>query len=197
MCIIATTEQYLLNRIDSKRYTNNIRFLTKEVNKKNKDALSQDDTTSMEVDEQLNVDEILSVEEYKFPLYRHWSIYESMYHSQYLATRLGVWKEVGKKKLQIIFVKLGIPLLETTNKWQSMLAENKKIFVEHLEDALKDFELDDISYPSFYRNFGYKMQITAGDAALATSALLEFNTTEYFWKAYDALSEYLEIFLSN
>jgi cell division control protein 45 len=147
----------------------------------------------MEVDDELNADEIIASDEYKFPLYRHWSIYDSMYHSQYLATRLGVWKEIGKKKLQTIFVKLGISLLESSNKWHLMLSENKKIFLENLEDVMKDFDLTDITYQSFYRNFGYKIQLCASDAALAASALLECNTIEYFWKAYDSLSEYWKI----
>jgi cell division control protein 45 len=30
-------------------------------------------------------------------LYRHWSLYDSMWHSQYIATRLGIWKENGQK----------------------------------------------------------------------------------------------------
>jgi hypothetical protein len=29
----------------------------------------------------------------KIPLLRHWSIWESMYYSTYLAPRLGIWKE--------------------------------------------------------------------------------------------------------
>lgn len=34
---------------------------------------------------------------YRFMLYRHWSLYDSMWHSQYIATRLGIWKENGQK----------------------------------------------------------------------------------------------------
>jgi len=30
-------------------------------------------------------------------LYRHWTLYDSMWHSQYIATRLGIWKEQGQK----------------------------------------------------------------------------------------------------
>ena len=29
--------------------------------------------------------------EYRFMLFRHWSLYDAMYHSQYVATQLGVW----------------------------------------------------------------------------------------------------------
>ena len=34
---------------------------------------------------------------YQFMLYRHWNLYDSMWHSRYIATRLGIWKDHGKK----------------------------------------------------------------------------------------------------
>ena len=34
-------------------------------------------------------------EEYRFMLYRHWSLYESMFHSNYVAARLGIWRTSG------------------------------------------------------------------------------------------------------
>ena len=36
--------------------------------------------------------------DYRFYLYRHWSLYESMYHSSYIAAKLGVWSHVGMRK---------------------------------------------------------------------------------------------------
>lgn len=35
--------------------------------------------------------------DYRFYLYRHWSLYESMYHSSYIAAKLGVWSHVGMR----------------------------------------------------------------------------------------------------
>lgn len=36
--------------------------------------------------------------DYRFYLYRHWSLYESMYHSSYIAAKLGVWSHVGMRE---------------------------------------------------------------------------------------------------
>ena len=36
--------------------------------------------------------------DYRFYLYRHWPLYESMYHSSYIAAKLGVWSHVGMRK---------------------------------------------------------------------------------------------------
>jgi hypothetical protein len=39
--------------------------------------------------------------EYRFFLYRHWSLYDAMYHSPYVASKLGVWNQQGTVKLQV------------------------------------------------------------------------------------------------
>ncbi len=40
-------------------------------------------------------------------LFRHWSLFDAMFHSPYMATRLGIWKERGKKKLLELLAKAG------------------------------------------------------------------------------------------
>ena len=43
------------------------------------------------------VGSIVLENEFKLMLYRHWSIYESMYFSNYLGTRLELWRNQKKK----------------------------------------------------------------------------------------------------
>ena len=38
---------------------------------------------------------ITCTEDYRFMLYRHWSLYESMFHSNYVASKLRVWMDDG------------------------------------------------------------------------------------------------------
>jgi cell division control protein 45 len=35
--------------------------------------------------------------DFRFMLLRHWNLYESMYYSNYVAAKFGVWWETGKK----------------------------------------------------------------------------------------------------
>jgi cell division control protein 45 len=37
--------------------------------------------------------------EYKLILYKHWNIYESMYFSNYLGTKLELWKNMRKRNI--------------------------------------------------------------------------------------------------
>lgn len=41
---------------------------------------------------------IRTIEELRFMLYRHWTLYDAMFHSSYVAGKLGIWKERGRKK---------------------------------------------------------------------------------------------------
>ncbi|KAJ3211251.1 hypothetical protein HDU67_004647 [Dinochytrium kinnereticum] len=50
---------------------------------------------------------IRCVDEFRLMLLRHWSLYESLYHSGYVATRLGVWREKGRQRLTSLLVKMG------------------------------------------------------------------------------------------
>lgn len=45
-------------------------------------------------------------------LMRHWNLYDSMYYSNYIASKIGIWRERGKKELDHIIAMLGIPIDE-------------------------------------------------------------------------------------
>jgi len=49
---------------------------------------------------------------YRFICLRNWNLYDSMFYSNYFATKLGIWNEKGKKNLAKFIALLGIPLEE-------------------------------------------------------------------------------------
>jgi cell division control protein 45 len=40
-------------------------------------------------------------------MFRHWNLYDAMYHSSYVASKLGIWKERGRKRLTGLLAKMG------------------------------------------------------------------------------------------
>lgn len=40
-------------------------------------------------------------------MYRHWNLYDSMFHSGYVASKMGIWREKGKGRLQGMLAKMG------------------------------------------------------------------------------------------
>lgn len=57
---------------------------------------------------------------FRFMLMRHWTLYDSMYYSNYLAPRLGIWNESGRKELHRFIALMGIPLDEAQQKYKYM-----------------------------------------------------------------------------
>lgn len=57
----------------------------------------------------LNPDDlsIRTTDDLRFMLFRHWNLYDAMYHSSYVASKLGVWKERGRKRLTGLLAKMG------------------------------------------------------------------------------------------
>jgi len=58
-----------------------------------------------------------SIDDYRFPLMRHWSLFEAMMHSPYVAVRLQTWHDKGRRLLQDMLVKMGLPPLQFRQKW--------------------------------------------------------------------------------
>ena len=52
--------------------------------------------------------------EYRFFLHRHWSLFEAMSHSPYIASKLSVWNSQGTSRLQELLAKMGMPLQVNT-----------------------------------------------------------------------------------
>ncbi len=46
-------------------------------------------------------------EELRFMLFRHWTLYDAMFHSSYVASKLGIWKEKGRQRLTGLLAKMG------------------------------------------------------------------------------------------
>ena len=65
--------------------------------------------------------------EFKFFLHRHWNLFDSMYHSRYIAVNLGVWRSKGQQTLEELMAKMGIPRSEYQQTFSHMSKELKVI----------------------------------------------------------------------
>ncbi len=111
--------------------------------------------------------------EFRFMLTRHWSLFNSMLHSRYMATRLAVWRDKGKRLLETFIVKMGIPLAQCKTDFASMEVSLKDSLTNRIQRHAKEFRLDDIIFPSFVRSFGFVIKLSACDAVYALMALIE------------------------
>ena len=110
--------------------------------------------------------------EFRFMLTRHWTLFNSMLHSQYIATRLGVWRDKGRRMLETFIVKMGLPLAECKTDYNSMGADMKCILPAKISKYAAEFGLEDVLFPSFMREFGFKLRLSASDAVYSLMALM-------------------------
>lgn len=100
LTILGLTYQYLTNRISRDTYDTYHQIYIDEVARLNpppsaSSTLHPDDSS------------IRPSEELRFALFRHWNLYDAMYHSSYVASKLGIWKERGRKRLHGLLAKMG------------------------------------------------------------------------------------------
>lgn len=111
--------------------------------------------------------------EFRFMLMKHWTLFQSMLNSRYVATRLGVWRERGKRLLETFLVKLGIPLAQSKGEWCLMDGDLKDSLPHRIGKHAAAFGLHDLLFPSFQREYSYLMKVSSCDVVYAIMAILE------------------------
>lgn len=121
----------------------------------------------------------------RFLLVRHWSLYESMLHSPYLASRLHVWSESGRKRLHKLLAKMGVSLSQCHQNYTHMDMELKRVLRQRLLKYAPMYGLDGLVPPpasghassregwGFVRSWGWKACLSATDVGVIIGAILE------------------------
>ncbi|KAH8698778.1 CDC45 family [Talaromyces proteolyticus] len=121
----------------------------------------------------------------RFLLVRHWSLYESMLHSPYLASRLHVWTENGRKRLHKLLAKMGISLTQCHQNYTHMDMELKRVLRSRLLKYAPMYGLEGLVPPQatgyssnregwgFVRSWGWKACLSATDVAVVLGSILE------------------------
>jgi cell division control protein 45 len=126
----------------------------------------------------------------RFVLLRHWSLYDSMLHSPYLAARLHLWNETGVKRLHKLLAKMGVSLSQCRQSYTHMDIALKKNLRENLLKYAAVYGLDDLVPEGsgrgstecegwgFVRSWGWKAQLSAMDVGVIVGAILEVGHTK-------------------
>nr|CDI55711.1 TSD2 protein, required for DNA replication [Melanopsichium pennsylvanicum 4] len=108
-----------------------------------------------------------------FTLYRHWSLETAMYHTAYVAAKLGVWRERGLSKLRGLMAKMGFSLTAVRQNYTHMPLDLRKTLVNKLEAIAPEYGLTELTYKGFERCFGFRTAaLGAADVVEGLSALL-------------------------
>ena len=120
----------------------------------------------------------------RFLLIRHWSLYESMLHSPYLAARLRVWNDAGRQRLNKLLAKMGMSLAQCKQSYTHMDRELKRGLRQGLLKYAPLYNLDGLVPPQpvngrgrdgwgFVRTWGWTACLSAVDVGVIVGAILE------------------------
>ncbi|KAJ4001487.1 CDC45-like protein [Lentinula boryana] len=169
--ILGLTFQYTTSRISRDKYDDYQSIYSDEVLRLSPPPpLGEQNLASSNPDDH----GIRTTDELRFMLYRHWTLYDAMFHSSYVAGKLGIWKERGRKKLTGLLAKMGFSIPQTQQPYPHMDMDLKRSLVQKLDDIAPEYGLIELSYPSFMKCYGYRSQpLSAADAVEGVSALLD------------------------
>ena len=105
--ILGLTFQYTTSRISRERYDLYFAIYQGEVKRLNKDIIEDRRHYAPNCARGPDDTSIRIVEELRFMLWRHWNLYDAMMHSGYVASKLNIWREKGRKKLHGLLAKMG------------------------------------------------------------------------------------------
>ncbi|KAF8306245.1 CDC45-like protein [Clavulina sp. PMI_390] len=166
LSILGLTYQFITSRISRDKYDMFHGMYVDEVARLNPPEESSNHTVDAD-DTQIRLSE-----ELRFTLFRHWNLYDSMYHSSYVANKLGIWQEKGRKKLQGLLAKMGFSLEQCQQTYQHMNMGLKHRLRQQIDTIAPEYGLVDVAYPSFVRSFGFRSQpLCAADVVESVSAL--------------------------
>ena len=181
--VLGTTDQYHRARIDHKTYESICEYLTVLLGEHLTSAADRARYVVAEGDNEVvaqgaETGHIQEVREFRFFMYRHWSLFDSMYHSPYIASKMPIWQQQGTLKLQELLAKMGMPLDHCKRQsFNTIRADLRPHFKQQLlNDAVQaEYNLrnPDIVYQSFSRYNSFKNPVGASDVAFAATSLLE------------------------
>ena len=205
LAIVSLTDQYAHQRLSHEAYTAGVMELATQVsNLPNADAPNTRVLDEGRVVRAFEDRRVQYSEEFRFSMLRHWSLYDAMTHSPYVATRLQTWREQGRVSLHSLLAHLGLPLEACKQQFTHMSPEHVARLHEKLEQHAPSHGLDDLKFWSFSFSHGFKTRLVASDVVHGVTALLEgvpegaqseVGGAGAFWRAVKALgmSQYDEM----
>ncbi|EGF76756.1 hypothetical protein BATDEDRAFT_18021 [Batrachochytrium dendrobatidis JAM81] len=174
--IVGLTDQYIQNKVSLVKYIDLVKSYQEEVNLTTiREGRAANSMTTVPSGRSADDYSIHYHEDFRLMLLRHWNMYDSMFHSEYVATKLGIWRSKGRQRLTNLLVKMGFPQKESRQSYREMGLLFKERIKPKLQDLAPRFNMPDLIFPSFIRNYGHNTPLSATDVAYSLAALIDFG----------------------
>merc|ERR1719410_1224676 len=116
--------------------------------------------------------------EFQFFVMRHWTLYDSMFHSRYVAAKLNVWRQHGVGALEQLLARQSLALAEAKQPYKHMPTHLKYKVQDMLQNA-EDIDRrlgKEVVYESFTRQRKDQEDSCAADLVRSMDGILEDDT---------------------
>ena len=165
-------------------YSDAVQTFQQEVTSKNSQTRQTTRSVANDYDvpvsDDSGVGRIQFTEEYRFMLHRHWSLFDSMYYSRYVSSRLRIWSHGGAEKLHTFLAQMGVSIKDAKQQFRYMPFALKERLRLKIKDYAADYKLDEVIYGSFTTTRGFQTPISSADMAVALLGLLECGSSTQF-----------------
>lgn len=172
-CIVGITACLILENSNEEKYLSDIELLNGEVNRmfspSNNGSSGSSDSSSSSITRKSIIQE---EEELRFLLLHHWSLYQSMFHSPYVASIMHSWNEKGKRKLESFLARIGVSIKQSSQPFTFMDSQIKKRIFTQLERYGPEEGLKNLFFSTFVRRYGYRLRVSASDTVYSIQAIL-------------------------
>lgn len=182
LAILGLTHQYISNVIPHHLYEQHADSLASDVTALNpagpssNGAMVSGSASAMQLSKPRSADDgriRVVADELRFTLYRHWSLESAMYHTPYVAGKLGVWREKGLTKIRGMLAKMGFSLIHSRQHYNNMPLDLRNSLTSRLEAIAPEYGLTELVFKSFIRSYGYRSNpLSATDTVEGLNALL-------------------------
>ncbi|CAF4179282.1 unnamed protein product [Rotaria magnacalcarata] len=183
--IIGVTEQLLHGRIDRDFYMEQLNILQSHVlrlnHQQNSVPNSNDDNSSSSNTNtsKLSMDciNIKFDEDINFHILRHWSLYDSIYHTHEMIIAFKLWSSRGLSQLKEFLADLGIPKREYEQNYRDMNIKYKSTIKKQILDKrLHDkyhYATNTIILPTFLLSSGFSLKLSPQDIVYSIMSTLQ------------------------
>ncbi|KAL9936585.1 hypothetical protein V8E36_004653 [Tilletia maclaganii] len=113
-------------------------------------------------------------QELRFMLYRHWNLEDAMYHTGYVAAKLGTWRDKGRAKMRGMLAKMGVSLAHSRQTYEHMPLSIRQDLFTRTEAIAPEYGMTDLVFRSFVRSYGLRSSpLSAMDSVEGLNALLQ------------------------
>ncbi|GFG35678.1 hypothetical protein Cfor_11465 [Coptotermes formosanus] len=197
--IVGVTEQILMGKVENQQYVLETGNLQGHVARLGYQGEALDDENSIHHKTAIK---ITYDKDLQLALYRHWTVEASLRHSMYSAVKLKLWTLRGQKKLNELLAEMGLPLVQSRQKFSAMDLVLRQEFHSMIAKLAEKYQLNDIVFASFLLQYGFRSRYCAADIVYAMLASLESmgrdkSPADCFMDALDCLSRYKKCVLEQ